>query len=363
MVKNSTAEVCADCGARVTPGAEMCDLCGRPLHDTNDLGAVSDPQYDDSSDLGAATAADSGLFCNACGWKNPAGARFCTQCGAKLQDFVGGALAPTTLPGARRLAVPPAAGDRAQMPSTDGNAVTKQVAILTAAGVLLVVALYLITLFSKSVSPASTAEAAASASTEQVAPAAAPLSPDLARQAGTLEQEIEQATGTERLDKQRQLVTFYVTNNRLDLAAPEQEKIAEVVNTPEEWANAGNYYYSLMEQSDGQGKMDAGEHAIAAYRKVLDKQPDNLGVRTDLATALLSTNNPMEGVRQIKQVLAADPNHIQANFNYGVMLSMIGRVDQAISQFEKVKTLVPAGSDNYKKADAAINLLRKGNGT
>ncbi|HET6567140.1 MAG TPA: zinc-ribbon domain-containing protein [Rhodothermales bacterium] len=365
MVKNSTAEVCADCGARVEPGAEVCDLCGRPLHDTVEQRSDVEAAPEGSAAPAPRPVQAAGAFCNACGWKNPPGARFCSQCGSSLQDLASGSLPVESRNGTGPIApgrTLPDAGAAAS--DEDKNAVTRQVAILTAAGVLLVVALYLITLFSKSVSPSSTAEAQSPAASEQVAAeAAAPLPPDLAKQAGVLEQEIEQASGSARLEKQRQLVTFYLTANRLDLAATEQEKIAETVDTPEEWALAGNYYYSVMEQTEGLGKMDAGRNAIAAYRKVLDKQPDNLGVRTDLATALLSTNNPMEGVRQIKQVLAVDPNHVQANFNYGVMLSMIGRVDQALTQFEKVKSLVPPGSDNYVKAENAIEILRKGSGT
>ena len=39
---------------------------------------------EDDADIDEDAVADEGVFCNACGTKNPAGAGFCSKCGEKL---------------------------------------------------------------------------------------------------------------------------------------------------------------------------------------------------------------------------------------------------------------------------------------
>ena len=77
-----------------------------------------------------------------------------------------------------------------------------------------------------------------------------------------------------------------------------------------------------------------------------------------MATAYLSTNNPMQGVQEIRKVLDADSTHLHARFNYGIMLSMIGRAEKAVEQFEFVKTLVDETSPLYRQADEAIRAVQ-----
>jgi len=371
MASNKSMAVCDECGARVAPGAEVCDLCGNPLNGDKTpaervyeevAGAVGSEE----NETVQANRAE-GVFCNQCGWKNPAGARFCSQCGAQLQNIAAirperpanlrGVPVASGLPSRRQ----PDAGGSSERAAENNSAVTRQVVILVTAGTLLVIALYLITVFSRNTAISEAAKAGPP-STPQDMPAAAPPPPQIAEQVASLEDQIASLTGEEKTAKQQELVNLYLQSGRLDLAAQEQERLAENVNTTEAWANAGHYYYGYMEQVEGQARVAAGQKAIAAYRRVLEQEPGNNDVRTDMATAFLYTNNPMEGVNQIKQVLDSDPNHVQANFNYGVMLSMIGRVDQALAQFEKVKTLVPEGSDNYRQANAAIETLRSSAG-
>ena len=96
---------------------------------------------------------------------------------------------------------------------------------------------------------------------------------------------------------------------------------------------------------------------MAAYEQVVALEPDNLGVRTDLATAYLNTGSPMKGVTEIKQVLEADSTHLDANFNYGLMLWRIGRNDQAATQFEKVMDLAGDPSEHYSRASEALRTM------
>jgi tetratricopeptide (TPR) repeat protein len=66
----------------------------------------------------------------------------------------------------------------------------------------------------------------------------------------------------------------------------------------------------------------------------------------------------MRGVEEINRVLEEDPDHFQARFNKGIMLTMIGRAEEAIQQFERVKEIVGTDSPYYQQANQAIETIR-----
>jgi tetratricopeptide (TPR) repeat protein len=176
----------------------------------------------------------------------------------------------------------------------------------------------------------------------------------------TLQSEISQRSGAERRAKQQELVNLYVGAGQLGQAAIIQRRIAEASGAPDAWRRAGDLLYSWMETLEGQqpASSQVAESVVQAYQNVLDQQPDNLDVRTDMATAYLQTNQPMRGVQEINQVLDADPDHFQARFNKGIMLTMIGRAEEAIQQFERVKEIVGTDSPYYQQANQAIETIQ-----
>ena len=286
------------------------------------------------------------VFCNACGWKNPPQSRFCSQCGGALQVLESASAAPKAiLP-----SVPPAAS------SPKSPAPAKAVGTVAGIAALLVVALFMVTAVSKQTHP--------------TAPQDAPITPSLsaealtgtvAEQIAALDAQIESDTGLVRLTLQREKAFALVQADRLDLAAMEYEKVAEVSGAPEDWRITGDLFYDWMshEQDAGRRAQIAGS-AVSAYENVLALEPDNLGVRTDLATAYLNTGSPMQGVTEIKRVLAADSTHLDANFNYGLMLWRIGRMEQAAAQFELVMELAENPSEHYARASDALRTMEQG---
>ena len=78
-----------------------------------------------------------------------------------------------------------------------------------------------------------------------------------------------------------------------------------------------------------------------------------------MATAYLNTGNPMLGVTAIKRVLEAAPDHLNANFNYGLMLARINRTDQALEQLARVLELSPdTASTHNRRARALMASIR-----
>lgn len=389
MAKTHTT--CLECGARLPDDAEQCDLCGEPVaqampadsalpEPVETVAEPSDPAPSPDDEAAGASAEPAavpeGVYCNQCGWQNPVGARFCSMCGAGLQ-----ALDPSLLPVAPSLAEAPARKapvrdaspvaaspedapadeEKAMQAKADHQAVSRQVGIIVGAGVLLVVVLFLVTAVSKTRPAAPPAQTAQPASPGAVEPGTLPPLPaSVAAQVEAMEAEIALLSGEAQITKKRELVALFFNAGRLDRAALEQQQIAETTDTSDDWKRAGDLYYDWMDPLQGAEKVQIALQAVDAYQRVLAVDPDNLDVRTDMATAYLSSNNPMQGVAEIKRVLDIDPDHLHARFNYGIMLAMIGRSELAIEQFEHVKGLVDETSSYARQADDAIRAIRQG---
>ena len=380
-----THKTCLECGARLADDAAQCDLCGEPVVPVDDAALPdpvetgTEPSEHTPSPAETAAAADrpavaSGIHCNQCGWKNPVRARFCSMCGSQLQEIDPAVMpvapspvdAPAQAPARASGPVEPpeeapASEEKAAQAKADHKAVSRQVGIIVGAGVLLVVVLFLVTAVSKTRPAAAPTPTAQSASPEALEPGTLPPLPaSVAARVDILENEMASLSGEDRIAKQRELVALFFNAQRLDRAALDQQQIAQVTNTAEDWQRAGDLFYDWMNPLQGPEKVQIAGQAVEAYQRVLALEPDNNDVRTDLATAYLSSNNPMQGVAEVKRVLDADSTHLQARFNYGIMLMMIGRSDRAIEQFERVKGLVGESSRYYREADEAIRSIRQG---
>ena len=187
-----------------------------------------------------------------------------------------------------------------------------------------------------------------------------PLPLHVEEEVTTILDDIELLSGAERILQTRNLVRVYVAAGRFDHAANHQRAIAEETEAAEDWRLAGDYYYGWMRyaQSAGGPALAIADHAIDAYENVLETEPNNLDVRTDLATAYLGSSQPMKAVDEIKNVLGRDSTHLEARFNYGVMLAQIGSAGAAVAHFERVMSASSPDSDHYRQAAQAIRAVQ-----
>lgn len=337
MAEPPDVPICSHCGARNDPEAAVCALCGTPL-------AQPTPVPDDAglprpaADVPAATdsAGDPAALCPQCGAEVPEGANFCSQCGAALSSEA------------------PAAGSPVQ----------RQVLVLVAIGAVLVLAFFAVSEVSQQLTapePAPVAQAADGGTTPlpEDHAEALPLPDGVAQQVAALEAEIAQQEGAATLEARRQLVNLLVGVGRVGRAAREQEAIAEIEGTADAWRRTGDLYFDWMETLQDAQKPAVGERVVAAYDRVLDDTPGDVATRTDLATALLNTNNPMRGVEEIKTAIEQDPDYIPARFSYAAMLMMIGRLDQAVAEFEYVVGAADTTTPFYRQAQRALAELRR----
>ncbi len=340
---------CEECGARLIPGLSRCDLCGWPV-DTSISGLPTDDNAS-AKETGAAANVELGPYCIECGSQNLLRARYCSQCGAQLQTL-------HRAPRSRPATVPPKASRK--RPASVEPGVTRQVALIIGLAVLLVVVFFMVTAVSKTTDRS---EVATTPVPETIP--VAPLGGELAERIALLDEAIARDSGHAKLEIVREKMLVLWQAGRIDLAAETQQHIAEATNLALDWEMAGNLYYRAMNDASENTALQArmATLAVTAYQEVLSRDPGNLDVRTDMATAYLSTGSPMQGVTEIKRVLEEDPNHLSANFNYGLMLLHINRTDKALEQLEHVLDLAPDSSAHYQSASALIARIRTEGGT
>ncbi|MRR11670.1 tetratricopeptide repeat protein, partial [bacterium] len=118
-----------------------------------------------------------------------------------------------------------------------------------------------------------------------------------------------------------------------------------------------NAYYALRDQT---GNAAFAQKGIDYYNRVLQAEPDNADVRTDMAVLYFYIGETDRAIQEASQVIEADPAHPQANFNLGIFYWR-GRSDYqaAARQFMNVIDVLEDSSDPHDTlvvTDAQNNL-------
>jgi cytochrome c-type biogenesis protein CcmH/NrfG len=90
---------------------------------------------------------------------------------------------------------------------------------------------------------------------------------------------------------------------------PLLERLSQNPNDPELLANIGNQYYDGHDYSK----------AVEYYSRLLKLRPENVNVRTDMATAIWYSGDADRAIREYETSLKYQPNHSQTLFNMGIV--------------------------------------------
>ena len=142
------------------------------------------------------------------------------------------------------------------------------------------------------------------------------------------------------------------------IAAHYFEEQAMRDETEKNWLNAAYRYFDAFQTTaDSADREELVHHAIDAYKKVLAKNPSNLDAKTDLGICYAEgTSSPMEGITLLREVVAENPEHENAQFNLGVLSMRSGQYEKAADRFLKVLSINPGRKEMYLMAGRAYML-------
>lgn len=413
---------CPSCGAHVSPDAEACDLCGTPIEASADDGgagrgdsapadgseqaSVSPSASETSSDPSESASAPDHVYCNECGWENPADANYCGQCGNELQDLTGGAGSGA---GTRAVTadLPSGTSDPTDVSveeteEADAQSEMGQQILMVVGGALVVVlGLFFATQWSQQYewgsdgaatdgsqttqpqsggadpssatsgeggrrAPSSPQAAAAQGPADLsalVSELSGPVEGPVADQIDSLKTAVDEAEGAQQRQLQAELVKLYIGAGAPGRAAEVQNALADRTENVQDRRRAANLLYKWMRQVERDGNRakvaDVAQHVAEAYAAVVEQRPKDLDSRTRMGEAYLLTNSPMEGIRAINQVLDDDSTFVPARFQKGLALLQINRLDQAVSEFERVMEYASQDDPFYQQAKRAIEVIRE----
>lgn len=138
------------------------------------------------------------------------------------------------------------------------------------------------------------------------------------------------------------LANLYRAANQFDSAGWFAGEASEFFNTAESWTKAAdNYYQAYTLALTEEKQREYAARAQQYYGKVLDREPENLEVKTKMAMTYLSSSNPMQGIMMLREVLVKDPKNELALFNMGMLSIQSGQYDRAVERLQELVEVNP----------------------
>jgi len=151
---------------------------------------------------------------------------------------------------------------------------------------------------------------------------------------------VEKASPSERPQVIDKLVSFFDSLRKPAASAFYQELKAQQTNSRADWTKAGDRFYVGSKYFPSAHALI--DSAILAYGRVLKMDPKDLNAKTSMGVCFVEgTNQPMQGITLLQEVLKADSNYVDALLNLGSFAITSGQFEKAISRFKRVLELRP----------------------
>ena len=199
----------------------------------------------------------------------------------------------------------------------------------------------------KGQSSAATAPAAASVATESSPNShdGAALSPDQQKVVDQLRSGFNQAGDKDKVAAGIKLSNEFAKLQKFDSAAFYAEKVALLSPAVENVMRAGDRYYEAYGFAvDEQKAKNLGSKTREYYQKAIDQNPGLLTAKANMAMTYVNTENPMQGIMMLREVIDADPTNELALFNLGILSMRSNQYSKAADRFRQILTNNPANT-------------------
>ena len=91
---------------------------------------------------------------------------------------------------------------------------------------------------------------------------------------------------------------------------------------------AGQSYYEAFEFYaivDADKSADFKSKAQSFFQKILKQQPDDLNTQAKMAMTLVSSDNPMQGILKLREIIEKDPDNEFVLLNLGLLSMQTGQ--------------------------------------
>lgn len=156
----------------------------------------------------------------------------------------------------------------------------------------------------------------------------------------------ELAQSTEATDYYQQGMTLLYQRKDLKGAEAAFRKVIEL--NP----NNAKAHYRLGVALIQQNKL---EEAIAEYRQAIRIDPNDAAAHNDLGLALTLQGKLEEAITELRQAIRLNPDNAKAYSNLGLALFQQGKTEEAIAEYKQVIRIDPSNAGDYVMLGAALS--------
>jgi len=137
------------------------------------------------------------------------------------------------------------------------------------------------------------------------------------------------------------LVKAFRKIHQYDSAVKYSEMVSSWKPTVERWESTADNYVDASNFADSERKALYSEKARVYYNKILSDQPRKLEVKSKLAMTYVGGEDPMKGIKILREVLKEDEKNESALYSLGILSIQSGQHDKAVKRFEELLSVNP----------------------
>lgn len=171
------------------------------------------------------------------------------------------------------------------------------------------------------------------------------ISPDQQKIVDQLRSGFEKAGDKDKVAAGLKLSDKFAQLQKFDSAAFYAEKAALLSPSVENLVRTGDRYYEAYGFAiDDQKAKNLGAKTREYYQKALDQNPGLLAAKANMAMTYVNTENPMQGILMLREVIDTDPTNELALFNLGILSMRSNQYSKAADRFRQILTNNPANT-------------------
>jgi tetratricopeptide (TPR) repeat protein len=137
---------------------------------------------------------------------------------------------------------------------------------------------------------------------------------------------------------------FYMHAHQYDSVAYFKEQVALLSPSSKNNVAAADAYMRAVDFADEKGKVTYSNQARAYYKKALGADTKNTEVKAKMAMTYVASENPMQGIKMLREVIEEDPKNETALYNLGYLSVQSGQYQKAIDRFDALLKVNPVHS-------------------
>ncbi|GAB3555705.1 tetratricopeptide repeat protein [Spirosoma fluminis] len=164
-----------------------------------------------------------------------------------------------------------------------------------------------------------------------------PVTPEQQKQLASLQADFTTTDPARKEAAGEKLISFFRDITRYDSAAHYADLLATAEPSERNLLRAGDQYFEAYTFSVDEKKTTLlGQKTRDYYQKALAKNPNLLAAKANMAMTYVNTDNPMQGIMMLREVLQQEPTNELALFNLGLLSMRSNQYDKAIERFRQI---------------------------